>query len=128
MNEQLARHITLAIVGIGSILLFCALWLLFTAFGLTGPYMIRNEFPIEYMILIALFVALGILIILGAFYKLPLHILSVIGVLCTAYAFISSFNFDSGSAVFSLLLLVPLLFYYSVRFVTRNKKPKANKK
>jgi len=71
------------------------------------------------VVVIVFFFLIGVLIILGAFFKPPLHILSAITLVFVGSVFFSASFYDFSELVPYLLFLAPLIFYYVVRFVKR---------
>ena len=126
MTERLARHITLLIIAAGSILLFLVVGFLALGFSWDSLSRQGSELPVGFVVMLIAFLLLGVLIILGAFFKLPLHILTAVALLFLIASLFSApvLDYDASEASFVLLFLAPLIFYYVVRIVGRRRTPK----
>ena len=116
MNEIKARYISLTVIALEAILLFFPLSFIFLGMALSELTIQGKKPPFTVIIFLAIYLAIGVLIVLSAFYKIPFYILIVIETLLLALWCISV-NFYPIFIIPCLVFLVPIIFYCIVRIV-----------
>uniref|UniRef100_S0DGA6 Uncharacterized protein n=1 Tax=termite gut metagenome TaxID=433724 RepID=S0DGA6_9ZZZZ len=118
MTESQARHIALMVIAVEAILVFALYGMLMLAFGLPSMAVEGGTVPIEVVVFILIVAGVGGLIVLGAFFRIPFHVLTTVGIALTGYLMVLSAFQPITIAIF-LAMLIPQLFYYAMRIKLR---------
>lgn len=113
MSECKARYISLTVIAEEAILLFLLYCLVVLNTNLSQLSIQGAVLPFDVVISLLVFLCIGILIVLGAFYKIFFYILTLLEIALIILLFSGS-AFHILLLVFSMVVLAPLVFYYAI--------------
>jgi len=125
MNETRVRYIAVILISVQAIFLFALYSLIFVGMRLSYMSIEGNRVDADIIIAVYIFLGIGVLVILSAFYKTAFYVLTGIkiaaGVLLSAYlGFFYALRYGDIhnfiiSGVILLIFLSPEIFYYTYR-------------